>query len=367
MTNAYKIALLSGDGIGPEIMAQATRVFDVLQLKRDVSFELSSAPFGAHAYFEEGKTFPDATKAVCDEADAILKGPVGLSHEESKKIPVEEQPERGAILPLRARYNTFANFRPISLSKDMAHFSPLKPEIIKDGIDILLIRELVGGLYFGKKERGINKDGQRYVHEILEYTEEQIRQVLIVGFEQARSRKKRLHNIHKSNVLMSSVFWNEVLDEVHKDYQDVEVIHLLVDAAATALCLNPGQFDVMVMENMFGDILSDQGGGILGSLGLMPSACVGPEKSYYEPSHGSAPDIAGQNIANPYSMIGSVAMMLEMSFGMKEEAEFVWEAMRSVFESGYSTADLSKSSDNIELVATDVFGDLVMAKLEDLL
>ncbi|MDG1233045.1 MAG: 3-isopropylmalate dehydrogenase [Pseudomonadales bacterium] len=367
MTNAYKIALLSGDGIGPEIMAQATRVFDVLQLKRDVSFELSSAPFGAHAYFEEGKTFPDATKAVCDEADAILKGPVGLSHEESKKIPVEEQPERGAILPLRARYNTFANFRPISLSKDMAHFSPLKPEIIKDGIDILLIRELVGGLYFGKKERGINKDGQRYVHEILEYTEEQIRQVLIVGFEQARSRKKRLHNIHKSNVLMSSVFWNEVLDEVHKDYQDVEVIHLLVDAAATALCLNPGQFDVMVMENMFGDILSDQGGGILGSLGLMPSACVGPEKSYYEPSHGSAPDIAGQNIANPYSMIGSVAMMLEMSFGMKEEAAFVWEAMRSVFESGYSTADLSKSSDNIELVATDVFGDLVMAKLEDLL
>ncbi|MBT3622472.1 MAG: 3-isopropylmalate dehydrogenase, partial [Gammaproteobacteria bacterium] len=344
-----------------------TRVFDVLQLKRDVSFELSSAPFGAHAYFEEGKTFPDATKAVCDEADAILKGPVGLSHEESKKIPVEEQPERGAILPLRARYNTFANFRPISLSKDMAHFSPLKPEIIKDGIDILLIRELVGGLYFGKKERGINKDGQRYVHEILEYTEEQIRQVLIVGFEQARSRKKRLHNIHKSNVLMSSVFWNEVLDEVHKDYQDVEVIHLLVDAAATALCLNPGQFDVMVMENMFGDILSDQGGGILGSLGLMPSACVGPEKSYYEPSHGSAPDIAGQNIANPYSMIGSVAMMLEMSFGMKEEAAFVWEAMRSVFESGYSTADLSKSSDNIELVATDVFGDLVMAKLEDLL
>ena len=367
MTNAYKIALLSGDGIGPEIMAQATRVFDVLQLKRDVSFELSSAPFGAHAYFEEGKTFPDATKAVCDEADAILKGPVGLSHEESKKIPVEEQPERGAILPLRARYNTFANFRPISLSKDMAHFSPLKPEIIKDGIDILLIRELVGGLYFGKKERGINKDGQRYVHEILEYTEEQIRQVLIVGFEQARSRKKRLHNIHKSNVLMSSVFWNEVLDEVHKDYQDVEVIHLLVDAAATALCLNPGQFDVMLMENMFGDILSDQGGGILGSLGLMPSACVGPEKSYYEPSHGSAPDIAGKNIANPYSMIGSVAMMLEMSFGMKEEAEFVWEAMRSVFESGYSTADLSKSSDNIELVATDVFGDLVMAKLEDLL
>lgn len=367
MTNAYKIAVLAGDAIGPEIMAQAVRVFDVIQSNRDVAFELIEAPFGANAYFTEGKAFPDATKKVCDDADAILKGPVGLSHEESKKIPVEEQAERGAILPLRARYNTFANFRPIYLSKDMAHFSPLKPEIIKDGIDILLIRELVGGLYFGEKERGTNEAGKRYVHETLAYDEDQIRQVLIVAFEQARSRKKRLHNIHKSNVLMSSVFWNEVLDEVHQDYQDVEVIHLLVDAAATALCLNPGQFDVMVMENMFGDILSDQGGGILGSLGLMPSACIGPDKAYYEPSHGSAPDIAGKNIANPYSMIGSVAMMLEMSFNMHDEAAMVWDAMKSVFEAGYSTADLSKSSDDIQLVSTDEFGDRVISRLQALL
>ncbi len=367
MTNAYKIAVLPGDAIGPEIVTQAVRVFDVLQKHRDVAFELIEAPFGAGAYFSEGKAFPDATKKICDEADSILKGPVGLSHEESQKIPVDEQPERGAILPLRARYNTFANFRPIFLSRDMAHFSPLKPEIIKDGIDILLIRELVGGLYFGKKERGTNESGQRYVHEILEYTEEQVRQVLIVAFEQARQRKKVLHNIHKSNVLMSSVFWNEVLDEVHKDYADVEVIHLLVDAAATALCLNPGQFDVMVMENMFGDILSDQGGGILGSLGLMPSACIGPEKAYYEPSHGSAPDIAGQNIANPYSMIGSVALMLEMSFDMQAEAKLVWDSMKSVFEAGYSTADLSKSSDDIELVSTDKFGDMVINRLDELL
>ncbi len=367
MTNAYKIAVLSGDAIGPEIMAQAVRVFDVLSKHRDVSFELNYAPFGAHAYFEQGKAFPEATKAICDEADAILKGPVGLSHEESKKIPVEEQAERGAILPLRARYNTFANFRPILLSKDMAHFSPLKPEIIEDGIDILLIRELVGGLYFGEKSRGVNDQGERYVHEMLEYTETQIREVLIVAFEQARKRSGRLHNIHKSNVLMSSVFWNEVLDEVHQDYPDIEVVHLLVDAAATALCLNPGQFDVMVMENMFGDILSDQGGGILGSLGLMPSACIGPEKAYYEPSHGSAPDIAGKNIANPYSMIGSVAMMLEMSFQMNDEAQMVWQAMKNVFEAGYSTADLSRSDDTIKLVSTDEFGDMVMEKLDTLL
>ncbi|MCS5573821.1 MAG: 3-isopropylmalate dehydrogenase [Pseudomonadales bacterium] len=366
MTNAYKIAVLSGDGIGPEIMTQAVRVFEVLESKRDVPFELITAPFGAQAYFEDGKAFPDKTKQICDDADAILKGPVGLSHAESQKIPVEDQPERGAILPLRARYNTFANFRPIYLSADMAHFSPLKPEVIQDGIDILLIRELVGGLYFGEKHRGVNAGGQRYVNEVLEYTEDQIRQVLVVAFEQARLRKKRLHNIHKSNVLMSSVFWNEVLDEVHQDYQDVEVIHLLVDAAATALCLNPRQFDVMVMENMFGDILSDQGGGILGSLGLMPSACIGPDKAYYEPSHGSAPDIAGQNIANPYSMIGSVAMMLEMSFGLHQESRLVWDAMKSVFEAGYSTADLSKTSDN-QLVSTDEFGDKVMERLAELL
>ena len=367
MTNAHKIAVLPGDAIGPEIMAQAVRVFDVLQRHRDVAFELTEAPFGAHAYFSEGKAFPDSTRLVCDRADAILKGPVGLSHEASQEIPVDEQPERGAILPLRARYNTFANFRPIFLSKDMAHFSPLKPSVIRDGIDILLIRELVGGLYFGRKERGINAEGQRYVNEVLEYTEDQIRQVLIVAFEQARRRKKCLHNIHKSNVLMSSVFWNEVLDEVHQDFPDVEVVHLLVDAAATALCLNPGQFDVMVMENMFGDILSDQGGGILGSLGLMPSACVGPDKAYYEPSHGSAPDIAGQNIANPYSMIGSVAMMLEMSFDMVQEAGFVWSAMKGVFEAGFSTADLSGTKDDIKLVSTTEFGDKVMAKLEQLL
>lgn len=367
MSNAYKVAILAGDAIGPEIMAQAVRVFDVISEHRDVAFELIDAPFGASAYFEHGKAFPDQTKQVCDEVDAILKGPVGLNHEESQKIPVEEQAERGAILPLRARYNTFANFRPIFLSPDMAHFSPLKKEVIENGIDILLIRELVGGLYFGEKERGTDEHGKRFVKEVLAYDEDQIRQVLKVGFEQAMLRKKVLHNIHKSNVLMSSVFWNEVLEEVRVDYPEVEVKHMLVDAAATALCLNPGQFDVMVMENMFGDILSDQGGGILGSLGLMPSACMGPEKAYYEPSHGSAPDIAGKNIANPYSMIGSVAMMLEMSFDLVDESKAVWSAMKSVFEAGYSTSDLSNNDSGTKIVSTVEFGDLVMDKLGQLL
>jgi len=360
---AYKIALLDGDGIGPEIMAEAVKILDLVAARNNIVFDLRHGAFGANAYFAHGHAFPDATKELCDEADAILKGPIGLSHEASRKIPVDMQPERGALLPLRRRYNTFANFRPVYLPKGLAHFSPLKPEIIGDGIDFIIIRELVGGLYFGKKETGINAQGRRFVSESLEYDEDQIARIARVAFDTAKKRKGLLHNIHKSNVLKSSVLWNEVMVEVGQDYPDVEVVNILVDAAATYLCLNPGQFDVMVMENMFGDILSDQAGGILGSLGLMPSACIGPDKAYYEPSHGSAPDIAGENVANPYSMIGSVAMMLEMSLGLEAEAQNVWHAMQNVFTQGYTTADLTKTGTQSKMINTDAFGDLVVEEL----
>ena len=359
----YKIAVLAGDGIGPEITREAIKVLKVIEERNDVTFELMPAAFGACAYFEFGDAFPQSTIDICDQADAILKGTIGLSHEESKKIPIDKQPERGALLPLRRRYNTYANFRPVFLPKALGHFSPLKAEIIGEGIDIIMVRELVGGLYFGNKEMGINEQGLRYVKETLEYDELQISRILHQAFKLAQKRKKILHNIHKSNVLKSSVLWNEILDEVAVNYPDVEVIHQLVDSAATNLCLRPTQFDVMVMENMFGDILSDQGGGILGSLGLMPSACLGDDKAYYEPSHGSAPDIAGKNIANPYSMIGSVAMMLENSFDMAEEAKNVWAAMQGVFGDGYSTADLSKPGTGVVMINTVEFGDKVVEKL----
>lgn len=359
----YKIGIFAGDGIGPEIMEEGVKILKLVEQRNDVEFELIPGAFGATAYFSHGDAFPDETKAICDEVDALIKGPIGLNHEDSKKIPVDKQPERGALLPMRRRLNTYANYRPVSLPKALGHFSPLKPEVIGEGIDLIMVRELVGGLYFGNKEVGVNDAGKRYVNESLEYDEDQIRNILIKAFELADGRKKVLHNIHKSNVLKSSVLWNEVLDEVARDYSQIEVKHMLVDAAATHLCLNPGQFDVMVMENMFGDILSDQGGGILGSLGLMPSACLGPEKAYYEPSHGSAPDIAGQNIANPYSMIGSVAMMLEYSFGMKDEAKNIWNAMQGVFADGFSTADLSKPGGDVKMIATNEFGDKVAEKL----
>jgi 3-isopropylmalate dehydrogenase len=363
MSKTFSIALLEGDGIGPELAVEAVKVLRAIEQISDVTFEILPADFGGVAYFKHGHAFPEETKAICDRADAILKGPIGLGHEDSKKIPVDEQPERGALLPLRRRYNTFANFRPVYLPQELAHFSPLKPHVVAGGIDIMMIRELVGGLYFGKKETGINAAGKRYVDEHLEYDEDQIRAIMVVAFQEAMGRKKVLHNIHKSNVLKSSVLWNEVLEEVAKDYPEVTVKHMIVDAAATALVINPRQFDVMVMENMFGDILSDLGGGVLGSLGLMPSACVGPDKAYYEPSHGSAPDIAGKGIANPYSMIGSVALMLDKSFGLKREAGFIWEAIRDVFGAGITTADLRDPEGELTILRTSEFGDKVVEAL----
>jgi 3-isopropylmalate dehydrogenase len=363
MTQKFSIALLEGDGIGPELSVEAVKVIEAVERISDVTFDILRADFGGAAYFKHGTAFPDEAKAVCDKADAILKGPIGLSFEESKKIPVDEQPERGALLPLRRRYNTFANFRPVYLPPELAHFSPLKPHVVQGGIDLMMIRELVGGLYFGKKEGGINAAGKRFVDEHLEYDEDQISAIMHVAFKEAMGRKKVLHNVHKSNVLMSSVLWNDVLAEIAPEYPEVEVKHIIVDAAATALVINPRQFDVMVMENMFGDILSDLGGGILGSLGLMPSACVGPDKAYYEPSHGSAPDIAGQGIANPYSMIGSVALMLDKSFGLKTQARLVWDAMRSVFGAGITTADLRDPEGKLTIMKTSEFGDKVVAAL----
>lgn len=362
----YNIAVLAGDGIGEEIMEQALKIIEVVESRNDVTFNLMPGLFGAAAWFETGKSFPDETIAICDQADAILKGTIGLSHEDSKKIPIDQQPERGGLLPMRKRYDTYANFRPVYLPPSLAHFSPLKPQIIGDGIDIMIIRELVGGLYFGKKETGVNEQGLRFARETLEYDEQQISRIVKTGFESAMKRGKLLHSIHKSNVLKSSVLWTDVVGEVAQDFPEVTVEHMLVDAAATHLCLNPGQFDVMVMENLFGDILSDQAGGILGSLGLMPSACMGADKAYYEPSHGAAPDIAGKNIANPYAMIGSVAMMLDMSFQMPDESNNIWHALESVFAAGYATPDLSKPGNDVTMVSTGEFGDRVVAALKNL-
>lgn len=354
------IAVLAGDGIGPEIMTEALKVLKAVEEKHGHQFTLEFAPFGAGAYFSEGSPFPDKTKAVCDRADVILKGPVGLAVERMNEIPQEHRPEVGAILPLRKRYDTYANFRPVRLPKALAGFSPLKPEMIGEGIDILMIRELVGGIYFGKKTEGV-ATGMQYAEDECIYTDAQVRRVAIVAFDEARKRQCKMINIHKANVLATSRFWNAVVEDVAKTYPDVPYQSVLVDNAAYQLVIKPGMFNgVCLLENMMGDILTDQAGGVIGSLGLMPSACIGPLKSYVEPAHGSAPDIAGQNIANPYSMIGSVALMFDKCLNLPEEAKEIWDALFAVFERGYTTSELSHGYAADKVLSTSAFGDMVV-------
>ncbi|MFO7607293.1 MAG: isocitrate/isopropylmalate family dehydrogenase, partial [Desulfurivibrionaceae bacterium] len=297
---------------------------------------------------------------VCDRADVIIKGPVGLAVEKMNDIPQEHRPEVGAILPLRKRYDTYANFRPVRLPKSLAGFSPLKAEIIGEGIDILMIRELVGGIYFGKKIEG-SATALEYAEDECVYTDEQVRRVAVIAFEEARKLGARMMNIHKANVLATSRFWNVVVEDVARQYSDVPYQSVLVDNAAYQLVINPAMFNgVVLLENMMGDILTDQAGGVIGSLGLMPSACIGPDKSYVEPAHGSAPDIAGQNIANPYSMIGSVALMFDKCLASPVEAGEIWAALFAVFERGYTTSELGGGYDADKVLSTSAFGDMVV-------
>jgi 3-isopropylmalate dehydrogenase len=360
-----KLAILEGDGIGPEITAEGLKVLRVIEAKFGHTFSCEAAPFGANAYFSHGDPFPQVTKDACDRADAIVKGPVGLSVDKMETIPQDKRPEIGAILPLRARYRTFANYRPVYLPKELLSFSPLKAAVLKNGIDILMIRELVGGIYFGKKVEG-TATGGKYAQDDCVYTRQEVEQIAHVAFkEAARTPSKLMTNIHKANVLATSRFWNQVVEDVRKQYPEVVYKSVLVDNAAYQLVVNPTQFNgVMLFENMQGDILTDQAGGIIGSLGLMPSACIGAEKGYVEPAHGSAPDIAGQDKANPYSMIGSIALMLEKCFGLQKESDAIWAAIRRLFAEGFRSHDLKdESTPSDKVLGTKAFGDMIAAFL----
>ena len=354
------IAVLEGDGVGPEILAEGTKVIDAIAERHGHQLTLARAPFGAGSYFANGSCFPQETKQVCDDADAILKAPAGLPLDQMDRIPVDQRPEP-AILELRQRYTTFANYRPVVLPEALASFSPLRPELIAGGVDILMIRELVGGIYFGEKVEGEHTQQRRASDECI-YTAEEVERVARVAFEEARSGAGRLTVVHKANVLATGRFWQKVVAELAPTYGDVEMEFILVDNAAYQLMINPRQFNgVMLLENMQGDILSDQGGGIVGSLGLMCSASIGPDKAYYEPVHGSAPDIAGTGRANPFSMIGSVALMLDRSFGLRQESQAVGDALWAALEAGERTADLC--GDGETPLSTSEFGDAVVGRL----
>jgi 3-isopropylmalate dehydrogenase len=353
-----KIAVLPGDGIGPEIVAEAIKVLNALK-KDGLDIEFEYGLIGGAAYDETGTPFPDETLALSKSADAILLGAVGGYKWESLDISV--RPEKG-LLAIRSALNLFANLRPAILYPQLADASTLKPEVVA-GLDLMIVRELTGGIYFGQP-RGIRtlENGEKEGFNTLVYRESEVQRIGKVAFDIAQKRQGRLCSVDKANVLESTELWRETMINLGKDYDDVELSHMYVDNAAMQLVRAPKQFDVMVTTNMFGDILSDCASMLTGSIGMLPSASLDESgKGMYEPIHGSAPDIAGQNIANPLATILSVAMMLRYTLNEAEMAERIELAVGKVLDKGLRTADIY--SDGMTKVGTSEMGDAVVAAL----
>lgn len=353
-----KICVLPGDGIGVEITAQAVRVLQALDLK----CELENALLGGCAVDATGSPFPEATQKLAKEADAVLLGAVGGPKWDV--LPREQRPERG-LLGIRKHLGLFANLRPAVLYPELANASTLKPEVVA-GLDIMIVRELTGDIYFGQprgiETRDVDGTKQRVGFNTMIYSESEIRRIGRVAFEAARRRNKKLCSVDKMNVLETTQLWRDVMIELAPDYPDVELSHLLVDNAAMQLVRNPKQFDVMVTGNMFGDILSDEASMLTGSIGMLPSASLNESnKGMYEPCHGSAPDIAGKNLANPLATILSVAMMLRYTFALEDRAQQIEAAVKKVLAQGYRTGDIYETGTT--RVGTKEMGDAVLAAL----
>lgn len=338
----FNIAVVKGDGIGPEVVDSAIEVLDLIGKKFGHSFTYKEALAGGCAYDVYGEPLPKETINICKNSDAVLLGAVGGNNWDN--LPGDKRPER-AILGLRKELGLFANLRPGMLFKALKDSCPLKSEIVEDGFDILVVRELTGGIYFG--ERGI-KDTEfgPAAYDIETYSEMEVRRIARIGFDMSMKRNKRLTSVDKSNVLESSKLWRSVVLEVSKDYPEVELNHMYVDNAAMQVIKDPNQFDVILTTNLFGDILSDEISMITGSIGLLPSASLGASGTgLFEPIHGSAPDIQGKGIANPIATILSAAMMLRFAFGLKEEADCIEKAVDKVLNEGYRTGDLARNGE----------------------
>jgi len=349
-----KICVLPGDGIGPEITAEAVRILNALDLK----FEMETALLGGGAVDATGNPYPEATQNLARAADAVLLGAVGGPQWDS--LPREKRPERG-LLGIRKDLNLFANLRPAILYPELANASTLKPEVVA-GLDILIVRELTGDIYFGQPRGVREENGERVGFNTMVYSESEIRRIGHVAFQAAQKRNKKLCSVDKMNVLECTQLWRDVMIEIAHDYPDVELSHMLVDNAAMQLVKAPKQFDVMVTGNMFGDILSDEASMLTGSIGMLPSASLDDKnKGLYEPSHGSAPDIAGKGVANPLATILSAAMMLRYTFGLEEQALRVESAVKKVLAQGYRTGDIYERGTN--KVGTKEMGDAVLAAL----
>ncbi|MCK0473561.1 3-isopropylmalate dehydrogenase [Halalkalibacter sp. APA_J-10(15)] len=338
-----RIAILPGDGIGPEVCEAAVQVLKEIEKLYDHQFEYAYGEIGGSSIDKFGTPLPEETLTTCRQSDAVLLGAVGGPKWD--QLPGDQRPEKG-LLGLRKELQLFANLRPVTIFDALAESSPLKDDIIQ-GVDVMIVRELTGGLYFGEPRERREIDGDTVAIDTLQYSRSEIERIVRKGFELARERRKQLTSVDKANVLESSRLWREVVDEVAKDYRDVDYAHMLVDNAAMQLVRNPRQFDVMVTENMFGDILSDEASMITGSLGMLPSSSLSADgPGLFEPIHGSAPDIAGQNSANPLATLSSIALMLAYSFSMHNEANALQSAINQVLNDGYRTADLTNERES---------------------
>lgn len=357
------IAILPGDGIGPEIMREAIKVLKVAVPNFDDQFDLAYGLIGGAAFDETGMHFPEATLKLAKRSEAILFGSVGGPVLEAH-LPKWNGCETNSILAIRKAFNFYANLRPISVYPELMEISPLKADRISSGIDIVVVRELSGDVYFGKHEITKGPDGERKASDTAEYSEDQIKRIAKVAFDLARQRGKKVTSVDKANVLATSKLWREVVSEIGREYADVELEHMLVDNCAMQLVVRPSAFDVVLTANLFGDILSDLGAVLPGSLGLLGSASLNAEGfGLFEPPSGSAPDIAGKNIANPTGQILSAAMMLRLSLNMPKEAQAIEEAVKRVIRSGARTGDIYRDSINSRLLSTTTFGDAVVQEL----
>ncbi|MBK1835081.1 3-isopropylmalate dehydrogenase [Roseibacillus ishigakijimensis] len=364
---AHKIAVLPGDGIGPEVMDQALRVLDSVAEKFSLQVEASTHLVGGAAIDDSGSPLPAETLAACEAADAILFGSVGGPKWEN--LPPDTQPERGALLPLRKHFGLFANLRPGVCLPQLIDASPVKNELIPAGFDVLCVRELTGGIYFGTPKGREEREGEEAALDTMVYRRSEIERIAHVAFKAAQGRKKRLTSVDKANVLAVSVLWREVIEEVATHYPDVTVDHLYVDNAAMQLIRRAPEFDVIVTGNLFGDILSDEMAMISGSLGMLPSASLaeineeGLSFGMYEPSGGSAPDIAGQGIANPIAQILSLSMLLRYSLGAIEAADAIDAAVARTIADGFRTGDIHSKAAGEKLANTAEITDAILERL----
>jgi 3-isopropylmalate dehydrogenase len=366
-SSALRIAALAGDGIGPEVMREAVKVLRAVEKRFGITLYITEAPVGWAGIDAAGKALPDATLALCRESGAILFGSVGLP-DRDPTIPKEERPERAALLRIRKEFGLFANLRPVQLPKALAYSCPLRPERQGEGIDILVVRELTGGMYFGQPKKTEDLGGGQYrAIDTMVYTTPEIERIAHVAFKAARLRRRKLTSIDKANVLENGILWREVVTRVGREYADVALDHMFVDNGAMQLMLKPTQFDVMLCENMFGDILSDEAAALAGSLGMLPSASLGASSGagtfgFYEPAGGTAPDIAGKNLANPIAQILSAALMLRYSFGLNDAAAAIDTAVRKAIAEGNRTGDIFNPADTTaKNVGTVQMGDAIVA------